>query len=167
MLRPTEAMRALVDVEAMADRHAQPERGYSRPYVATLLKWLDWGTEEIDWIADQPDLFDRWDTMWGLDFGEIPVPDAVTWSPVMGHIDHTDIGSEGFWDRDLNCSSRTAWSMIWGAYAQQGESVRQELLGDWEAVAAIDSVSPGQLGWWLVDQGWAEIVLIASDPDYP
>jgi hypothetical protein len=164
VLRPTDAMRALVDIEAMAERHEDPWLGYNRPYMANLIHWIHWGMDEVDWIADQPDLFDRWEATTGLDFEAIEPPEAATWSPVVDSIEHTDIAADAFWERDLNCSTRTAWAILWGSYSLQGDVVRQDLLGDWAAVRAIDSVTPGQLAKWLVDNGWAEIVAIASVP---
>jgi hypothetical protein len=166
VLRPTEAMRALVDLAAMAEREEQPEYGYARPYMGNLIEWVRWGSEEIDWMAGQDDLLERWAAVYGLDFATIPSPQAVQWSAVYLEETHTDITAEAFWERDTNCSSRAAWNMVQGAYAMQGEPVREQLLGEWEAVAAIDSVTPGQLAWWLVDSGMAEVVQIASDPDF-
>lgn len=166
VLRPTEAMRALVDIEAMAEREEQPEYGYARPYMGNLIEWVGWGAGEVDWMVGQDDLHERWAAVYGLDFAAIPSPQAVQWSAVYLEETHTDITAEAFWERDTNCSSRAAWNLVWGAYAMQGEPVREQLLGEWETVAAIDSVTPGQLAWWLVDSGMAEVVQIASDPDF-
>jgi hypothetical protein len=166
VLRPTEAMRALVDLGAMAERAKQPEYGYARPYMGNLIEWVHWGAGEIDWMASQDELLERWAATYGLDFAAIPNPQAVQWSAVYLEEAHTDITAEAFWERDANCSSRAAWNMVWGAYAMQGEPVREQLLGAWETVAAIDSITPGQLAWWLVDSGMAEVVGIASDPDF-
>lgn len=166
VLRPTDKMRALVDIEVMGAWEERPEYGYARPYLGTIIDWVHYGSSEIDWMSEQDDLFERWSAVYGIDFSTTALPEAVVWSPVYDEVAHTDIASEAFWERDQHCAARATWNMVYGAYAKQGESVREQLLGDWEAVEAIDTVTPGQLAWWLVDSGMAEIVLIASDPDF-
>lgn len=164
VLRPTEAMHALVDVRAMADREEDPLCRYTRPYMGALVHWVHWGRGEIDWMGEHSALFERWEEAYGLDFDSIPVPQVMTSGPTWGSDDHTDITADSFWERDRNCSTRLMWEFVWGAYIKRGESVREAMLGNWEVAAAIDNVTPGQAAWWLLHEGLVEIVYVASDP---
>jgi hypothetical protein len=165
VLRPTPAMHELTDVQAMADKEEEPYLGYTRPYMGSMIQWVHWGQSEIDWMAEQPDLFERWQAVYGLDFNEIPVPQTMVYGPAWDQIEHTDITSDLFWERDRNCSTRAVWEFVWGSYVLQGEGVREQMLDNWEAAVAIDNVTPGELAWWLLHEGLVEIVYVASDPD--
>jgi hypothetical protein len=153
VLRPTVLMHSAVDMGAASNRVLTGS--YSQPFVGLFLDWSAWGRTNIAWIAARPELPLRWGELYGVDLFGLAPAEHYQYSPGLGSLAHTDLASPLFWQRDADCSSTSAWKIIWGWYQTQGEPVRSAFLNDPAAVSAVDAISPGQLAWWLVDRGYA------------
>jgi len=152
LLRPTGAVD--LDLAAMAQRHDATFNAYARPFFGGFVRWVQSG--EAEGIDDTQ--IAHWATTAGIDLATLPTPQMMQHSPYLDPADYTDIASERFWARDTNCSNTTVWSWVWGTYQAQGEGVRERFLDDLDEVAAVDTATPGVFAWWLVENGYAEVV---------
>lgn len=168
ILRPTGDFRSAMDIDAMATRYKRlRDEGkikYNQPFVGIFIMWVKSMPESGEgWVT--PDTIKRWSEIYGIDFDALPVPEKFQHMPVFeDNAAYTDIASENFWQRDMNCSSSAAWALIAGYDAATGGGLRNFFFNNLPAVAAVDCIAPGQLAWWLVEYGLFEIVTKRAIP---
>lgn len=168
ILRPTKKLKTVIDMEACLRGYQDLLRlytGYSQPIFGIYLKWLLWGKENINWF-EQPDLFWKWDQLWNVNLDELATPEFMQYSPHQGTEFYSDIASMEFMERDVDCSSVVAWALIRGWYEKFPVEVRKLFLNNIAAIAAVDTIAPGGLGWWLYENGFVDIIIFPTHGDF-
>ncbi len=161
LLRPSESWKAQLDMDVMLEHAQRPMERYSQPTLGLALRWFLTEDNHMTWLWEGEG-YEHWAAVTGVDLQALSAPVAMQYCPT----ETTDIASEAFWDRDEDEASRAAWAVLRGWYEGSAKGLREQLLDQPAAVAAVDAVSVGQLAWWLVESGNAEVVLIASEPGY-
>lgn len=141
VLRPTDSMRRLVDIEAMVAIYieARAYGSYNQPYTFVDIMWLlDYAIDNVDWINEAT--IDRW-SHYGINFNDFNPEAAAQYGPALGTSAHYDIFEPEFWQRDKNCTF-ALWAAIWGFEIRTG-GLRDLFLKNHKAVNAIDCVAPG------------------------
>ncbi|MCF7835593.1 MAG: hypothetical protein K9M15_00515 [Candidatus Marinimicrobia bacterium] len=137
--------------------------GGNQPFLGALVLWLKKEMKEnnIDWIKEDY-TFDLWYRLYGIDFKGIPdfnklqeyfTTDITDWLL--------------FTQRTVSCSSLTSWAIIYGWNERQKKSskkpffVRDLFINNPKAIMAIDGTAPGQIARFLVEKGWADIIVVS------
>lgn len=154
VLRPNEN---IFDVNRIVEVYGQllnSYTGYNQPFVGMLIHWVKQSakSDSIDWFQ-KGEIFSLWKELYGVDFEKIPTP--VKYQQYQS----TDIADQLFMKRTVDCSSLTAWAIIYGWLSKE-PSVRDLFLNRPEVIAAVDAVAPGQLARFLVEWNLAKIVII-------
>lgn len=141
VLRPTDSMRSLVDIEAIITKLEMTAYGdYNQPYTFVDIKWLlDYAIDNVDWINEAT--INRW-SHYGINFNDFDPEAAAQSGPAIGTSVHYDIFEPEFWQRDIDCSTITLWAVIWGFEMETG-GLRDFFLENHKAVNAVDCVTPG------------------------
>ena len=150
VLRPNTEMKKYVSIDAMVDRYLDMfanSYGYNQPFIYIFMRWVF--NARIDWFSNET--YDLWAKIYKLErqsFIDIPAQDYIT----------NDIADPNFVYRTIDCSSLTMWSIIYGMSVYNYD-YRNLILNNDLAAAAIDCISPAQVGWWLYNhQKWVDIV---------
>jgi len=150
VLRPNAEMKKYVSIDALTDRYLAMlanSYGYNQPFIYIFMRWAF--NAHIDWFSTET--YDLWARIYKLErqsFIDIPAQDYIT----------NDIADPNFVYRTIDCSSLTMWSIIYGMSIYNYD-YRNLILNNDLAAAAIDCISPAQVGWWLYNhQKWVDIV---------
>lgn len=150
----------LLDIESMVEKFQDFKKtsgGYNQPFLGAIKKFTQWNINNGGWM-NQPLLEKKWEDVYGVSLFLYKEPLAVQYSPVLGTLAHTDILDPTFWKRDLNCSTLTAWSFVWGWYKGAGKvSAYNLFFNNINNVDAIDALVPGQIGWFLTINNLVEV----------
>jgi len=155
VLRPTAAMQGVVDTLAAADKHPTVQTRYSQPFVGVFLHWLKWAAQDGTWY-DGAAGSAFWNGVLGFDLSALALSGAMQFAPQLAPGPYSDIAGAPFWERDIDCSSLTMWSLIWG-WQKMTSAAAGFFRDNVAATASIDALSPGQVAWWLHHVGFVTV----------
>jgi len=144
ILRSTALFRDMANMQEIVNKYGEIDSSYNQPILFVFTKWLNRLKLDYPWLAVYPEFTLDFDTAQTSQYG------------------HNDMGSDGFWKRSFDCSSQAMWSVLWGVYKKSIPTFREFFMDNPGAVNAIDCITPGQMGWMLVNGGYYYIAEIGK-----